>query len=374
MTTRSGAYGDDQNLWQDLVAGGAIQGDWNYYADRVASGDEFKNAYTVALRDANPALRRQLVDYAFDSGAAEGDRNYWYETPGEGDDALAQALSQYSMSTGTSPAESGQGVSTSTPQSGTMADGSNFWDNLVSMGLIQGDPGYYSGGAAMPDEYRNALQVALAGADPTQRRFIVDYLFDSGAAQGDRNYWYEPRGAEDTDLTLVMGGTAPGTAAGGGTTDDTTIGKSLEELRKQKLDAALALIGSNYDLQAGDLRGQQSALTEQFNQMMYQLGIQTQQGNEGIGDNAAERGLTRSGIYAGNLSEFANQQSEQAGSIERVYSTTPGAEGSQWRQLESALLLLDQQRAAEEAQAKLLAEQEELEMQQIEALAAAGLA
>jgi hypothetical protein len=371
MTTRAGAYGENQNLWQDLVSGGAIQGDWNYYADRVASGDEYRNAYSTALANANPALRRQLVDYAFDEGAATGDRGYWYENRGAEDQSLVNALTQYSAPGGT-PAEAG-GVAAPTPQSGAMATGGNFWNEMVAQGLIGGDPNYYASGQAQPGEYQNALQVALAAANPDQRRMIVDYLFDSGAAAGDRTYWYEPRGAEDMNLATTLGA-APATAAPGGSATETTVGRGLADLRRQRLEGALELIGTNYDLQAGEVRGQQAALGEQFRQMMYQLGIQGEAGRENIGENAAERGILRSGIYAGNLSEFAGQQAEQEASVERVYGTEAGREGTEWRQLQSALQLLDQQRAQEEAQARLEAEQQELEIQQLEALAAAGLA
>lgn len=79
-------------------------------------------------------------------------------------------------------------------------DGGDFWTELVRLGLIQGVPELYSSGSLAPEEYGHALVTAL-GAAPlgsTEREFLVNMMFRTGAVTGDPNWWINNTpGAED---------------------------------------------------------------------------------------------------------------------------------------------------------------------------------
>ena len=69
----------------------------------------------------------------------------------------------------------------------------NFWEWLVNAGLIQGDPAYYSGGKAAPEEYTNAIRTAITNldtaSDDTARTEFFRRLQETGAYEGDPNYY-----------------------------------------------------------------------------------------------------------------------------------------------------------------------------------------
>lgn len=74
----------------------------------------------------------------------------------------------------------------------------DFWAWLAQpQGLIEGDPNYYSTGAAQPFEYSHALQVAVnnlqTASDPTAASTFWEFLVTIGAIQGDPTYYSEGR-------------------------------------------------------------------------------------------------------------------------------------------------------------------------------------
>jgi len=258
-----------------------------------------------------------------------------------------------------------------------------FVDYLFDEGIAEGDASYwYQNRGAEEQNLSDAVGRGLANND--QRRGIVDYLFDQGLAQGDRNYWYEQRGAEDQDLINTYssflgapgagggGGAAPADPAGGDE-PGAPFGKDLDSLRAERLAAALAAIDAQFNLQAGTLGNQRTGLEALFateSRGLERAGEQVQTNTENA---AAERGIGRSGIFAQNLSQGLGQVANQRADLISRLNPTAGAEGTEIRQIMSALSLLEQQRAATKSQAELDSRGDELDMEQYLALIAAGL-
>ena len=90
------------------------------------------------------------------------------------------------------------------------------WEWLVQNGLIEGDPAYYSGGGASPEEINHAISVAYQAANDEQRKVLVDQIWSEGKATGDKAYWYEDRSGEVQDLAAAASGVRvdPGSAGG----------------------------------------------------------------------------------------------------------------------------------------------------------------
>lgn len=81
-----------------------------------------------------------------------------------------------------------------------------FWALLVELGLIEGDPTYYSTGKATPEEVQHAISVAMAA----DRVAFVDAAFETGVAQGDPSYWYTtPAEGDDALIKAVAASGAP---------------------------------------------------------------------------------------------------------------------------------------------------------------------
>jgi hypothetical protein len=93
----------------------------------------------------------------------------------------------------------------------------DFWKRLVEAGLISGDPTYYSEGRAEAFEYQEALEKARE-ANP---KLFTDIAYEMGLASGDKNYWYEDRGAETQDLFNAILNN-PKTGSAGKAADDYT--------------------------------------------------------------------------------------------------------------------------------------------------------
>ena len=68
-----------------------------------------------------------------------------------------------------------------------------FWQWLVNGGYIQGDPAYYSGGQASPQELKNAFTVAwdaiLAAGNQTIKDQFWTQMVDEGYVEGDPAYY-----------------------------------------------------------------------------------------------------------------------------------------------------------------------------------------
>ena len=96
-----------------------------------------------------------------------------------------------------------------------------FFAWLVNAGLIQGDPNYYSGGSAAPEEYTNAIRTAItnldSASDQTARTEFFRRLQETGAFEGDPNYYASGKAGADEmeNLINVSSGrlaSTPGTA------------------------------------------------------------------------------------------------------------------------------------------------------------------
>lgn len=100
----------------------------------------------------------------------------------------------------------------------------DFWEWLVSIGAIQGNPTYYSSGKAQPEEYTHAIKVATQAAPD----LVWPKLVEIGAIEGDPSY-YSTGQAQEAEFTnaynvardFFVGNPAVSTTGGGGqnTTD-----------------------------------------------------------------------------------------------------------------------------------------------------------
>ena len=77
----------------------------------------------------------------------------------------------------------------------------NLFEWLVHVGLIEGDPTYYSSGKATPDEFKHAIQTAMDNlqyaTDPTAKAEFWKRLVDAGAIKGDPTYYSEGKASAD---------------------------------------------------------------------------------------------------------------------------------------------------------------------------------
>lgn len=267
-----------------------------------------------------------------------------------------------------------------TPQKPSSNNRKGFVDFLFDKGIGQGDASYWY-------QDRGAEESSLSGAvqrgfeNPDQRKTLVDYLFDQGLAQGDRNYWYEDRGAENQSLYNTfsqflgqpLNVPGPETAGSPSGAAGAPFGQEISDLRDQRLAAALQAIDAQFGLQSGTLTNQRGALESLFATGSKDLD-RAQEGVEtGTAANAANRGIGRSGIYAQNLSRGLGQVADQRADLTSRLNPTEGAEGTEIRQIISALSLLEQQRTATRSQAELDSQADELDLEQYLALLNAGL-
>lgn len=163
----------------------------------------------------------------------------------------------------------------------------------------------------------------------------------------------------------------------GGGVGDTA---QLDALRKERLAAALAAIGAQFDYEEGDLKGQQAALIELFRSGMAENERTAEMTEEGVGDAAAERGLNRSGLYIKELARAMAPIADERADLVRRLNPAEGVEGreagnagTEVRAIESLLKLLVQQEAAATAGAELESRQDELDIGQLIALIGGNL-
>jgi len=143
---------------------------------------------------------------------------------------------------------------------------------------------------------------------------------------------------------------------------------ALDTLRKDRLDAALAAIAAQFDYDEADLEGQKAALVELFKSGMKQNERDVTMTKEAVGDDASNRGLERSGIYAQNLARGLSPLADEASDLVRRLNPTEGAEGTEIRSLMSQIILLAQKEAAANAGAEMESRQSELDIDQLIAL------
>ena len=172
------------------------------------------------------------------------------------------------------------------------------------------------------------------------------------------------------------GGSGSSGGGGGGgvnTGEADEVQARLAQLRAERLEAALSAIGASFDLTEGELNARRRDLATQFdtgiaaNDRLFR-DVTTEAEN-----NAADRGLGRSGIFAQNLAEGTGRVADERASLVGALNTEEGAEGTQVRDIMSAILLLAQQEEAAVAEAELDAESEELTTELMRILAESGL-
>lgn len=257
---------------------------------------------------------------------------------------------------------------TSSVHSGNLPSGGNLWQNIFKSGAAQGDWTYFSEGRAKPQEWQNLLSKTL---NSTKRKDVVDYLFNTGAAKGVRDYWYTNRGDEDMDLALSLGGERPAAKS----STPSAPQSRLEVLRQERLDSALRAIRAESAYAEGDYRSQMEALANLYKTGTKEVERNTRLGSRDVTNSYADRGLGTSGLRAQGMAEFLARMAEQQADLDARLSPEDSAQGpgTEVRDLLSALKLLGQQTAGREAEAKLQAEIDELELEQLRALTEAGL-
>ncbi len=242
-----------------------------------------------------------------------------------------------------------------------------FVDVLFASGAAEGNPSYWY--TAQSDD-GDLLEAAMKGLqNPDQRKAIVDYLFDAGLATGQREYWYENRGAEDKDLLATF---SEGGPAGGGATGGPAL-SPLEQANQDRLDAALKAIGVDFDVDEAQLNAELGDLKDLFERSMARNVRDTELTIEDTGDQFIERGIFNSGFFAKGLAR--NLQPLADGRLDLLAALNPvaGKEGTQVRDIMSLIRQLAPAEASASANARLEAERNRLEMQQMIALFGAGL-
>jgi hypothetical protein len=89
----------------------------------------------------------------------------------------------------------------------------NFWAVLVANGWIQGDPEYYSTGAASETEILNAISVANDAAVAGGEDSIYHYMVNQGYIEGDPGYY---SGGSATTAEILNAVSVANDSAGGG--------------------------------------------------------------------------------------------------------------------------------------------------------------
>lgn len=300
----------------------------------------------------------------------------------------------YTPQSGLGGTTTNKGMMMSAPETATSStyQEPSFWGSLFDSGLIQGQRGYYEGGLGTiaGSEYTHAIRTALGGADDLQRRRIVDYLFDQGAASGDRNYWYTPRGAEDEDLIAAAANLGAVPPPADASPQDVITG-DIDSLRQQRLDAVLAALDAQFGLERGGQEAELQSMMNLFRSGLAQNTRATEQASENAQLSAAERGIFRSGLTAEMVADAITPLAEERAALNARYfvpedftledltGLVGNAEGQQalgtdMRAILQAIGLLGQEQAAAEAQARIESEQSALELDLMELLAEAGLA
>lgn len=194
---------------------------------------------------------------------------------------------------------------------------------------------------------------------------------------------YGGSGSSNSSSSSTSGDSSSGGSGGEGTGNSSTAvdraasqhqhDRDVDALRAERLEAALAAIGTQFDFDEGQLKGQLDALKTLFKSTRKENARTGERNIEGIGDAAAERGIFRSGIAAEGLSDEFARQAEEKAQLVGALDYRKGREGTQVRDIMSAIALLGQQQASAESQAELQSEKDELDLEQLVALIGAGL-
>ena len=172
------------------------------------------------------------------------------------------------------------------------------------------------------------------------------------------------------DFTDV-GAPPPSTAIGRSQIQaDTT---ELDALRQERLASALKAIGINFDIQETGFRNEIRDLKGLFDTSILQNQRDVTDTTQNTEDAFIERGIFRSGIHAQQLARNLQPLATERATLLGQLNPVEGDEGTQVRDLLSAIGLLAPAEASAEAAARLEAEQSRLETEQMIALITAGL-
>jgi len=174
-------------------------------------------------------------------------------------------------------------------------------------------------------------------------------------------------------------GSGTGTGGGGGGTGEGGGGSGqfdrtrLDQLRDERLAAALEAIGADFDMQEGGLNKQLAALKTLFDRSMLENTRSEGYAREAIDDDSINRGLFRSGIRAQNLVRGLTPFQEQRADLIGQLNPEEGNEGTAVRDIMSMIELLIPAEQRARAGAERDAEFEELDIEKLMALLQAGL-
>ena len=168
--------------------------------------------------------------------------------------------------------------------------------------------------------------------------------------------------------------TNPAQGKGGGVTEKKK--PTLEEARAKALKDAIAAIGAQYGMQAGEMNLQQTQLGNTWRQQNADIVRQTDQMQRQTTEDAVRRGIGRSSIYAQNMGDVLGEEARAKSQLAQEFGTTKttGKQGTRARQIESAMKLLGQQRAMAIQQAKSQSAKGELDLETLIALIGTGIA
>jgi len=145
------------------------------------------------------------------------------------------------------------------------------------------------------------------------------------------------------------------------------------DLRQQALQAALAAIGADFDLQRGEYGAEQDQFANLYGQQKAEIAQGRQLASEANYDLAADRGILRSGVLKRNLARADQGYADASARNTAMYNPDQGNLGSEYRRIESAMKLLGQQEDAQKKEATIDSERQKLEEEKTAASLKAGV-
>jgi len=170
-------------------------------------------------------------------------------------------------------------------------------------------------------------------------------------------------GSTGSDFSVAGSGYTGGSTYTGGTgyTPSAADNANVDALQARALEASLAQIAAQF---GGDI-DQQKALLALFQPQLEKYMFQTERDRGKAGDAAAdqmvERGIYRSGLTASNIVKARQPFTDAMADATGKYSTVAGSEGTEVRQVRSAIEALNAQQGAAQTSARIASEQGELD-------------
>lgn len=103
--------------------------------------------------------------------------------------------------------------------------------------------------------------------------------------------------------------------------------EEMEQLRKDRLDAALEEISAEYGVSEAELQSRLSGIAAEYSSMMENVDAFARQDKQRVTDDAIRRGIGRSGIFAGNMAESLAAIAKERATIEGTYKTPDMTQG-----------------------------------------------